>query len=274
MAYVNLMVVMTLGCSNREVVTVARDLAQRLRSGLMGVGACRPIQAVCADLQVPARVFEEDRKQRARHAAHAERELRSLLEGHVDRVEWRERSTMRPLAEGLAHEARSADLVLVGAPVKQADQTRLPDICDLVMNIARPVLIVPPMAADTAGKRILVGWKDTRETHRAISDAMPLLQAAQDVVLAGIAATGELAETTRQMTEVNDWLARHQVKARNLSLPARGANASQFVELAEEIDAGLIVAGAYGYMRHSQWILGGVTEELMHRPKRLTLLSH
>jgi hypothetical protein len=234
----------------------------------------QPIQAVCADLQVPARLFEEDRKQHARDSTHSEQEFRSLLEGHVDRVEWRNRSTLRPLAGELAHEARSADLVLVGAAGEQADKTRVPDICDLVMNIGRPVLIVPANAVDTTGKRVLVGWKDTRETHRAIADAMPLLRTAEDVVLASIATPGELPESARQMTEVNAWLTRHQVKARTMALPARGANAGQFVGLADEIDAGLVVAGAYGYVRQSLWMIGGVTAELMHRPKRLTLLSH
>lgn len=214
------------------------------------------------------------RKQHARDSTHSEQEFRSLLEGHVDRVEWRNRSTVRPLAGELAHEARSADLVVMGAAGEQADKTRLPDICDLVMNIGRPVLIVPSNAVDTTGKRVLVGWKDTRETHRAIADAMTLLRTAEDVVLAGIAATGELAESARQMTEVNAWLARHQVTARTLALPARGANASQFVGLADEIDAGLIVAGAHGYVRQSHWMLGGLAAELMQRPRRLTLRSH
>jgi hypothetical protein len=65
MAYADLMVAMMLGRSNGEVLTVAREMAQRLRVGLVGMAACRPIEAICADLQVPAKLFDEDRKQRA-----------------------------------------------------------------------------------------------------------------------------------------------------------------------------------------------------------------
>jgi nucleotide-binding universal stress UspA family protein len=273
MAYVNLMVAMTLGRSNSEVLTVAGELAQRLRAEVVGVAAYRPIQAVCADLQVPAKLFDEDRKQCARQSAEAEREFRLLLEGRVDRLEWRSRSTLRPLADELAHEARSADLVLVGAPPEQADRTRSPDISDLVMNIGRPVLIVPAKAGQSAA-RVLVGWKDTREAHRAIADAIPLLRTADDVILAGIAPAGELEETHRQMGEVDAWLKQHGVKARLLALPAQGANASQFARLADEVDAGLIVIGAYGHLRQSQWVLGGITAEILHQPGRLVLLSH
>ncbi len=274
MAYANLMVAMAPGRSNRADVTVAHELARQLRAGVVGVAACRPIQALCADLPVPAKIFDEDRKQSVRHCAEAEREFRSLLEGQVDRIEWRQRSGLIPLSEQLAHEARSADLVIVGAPAEQEDTSRLPDMADLVMSIGRPALIVAPTAGYAAAKPVLVGWKDTRETHRAISDAIPLLRLARDIVVVGIAPTGELEETTRQMTEVGGWLAHHGVKARIRALPAQGANATQFAALAEEIDASLIVAGAYGHFRQDRWVFGGVTEELLHRPKRLTLLSH
>ena len=86
---------------------------------------------------------------------------------------------------------------------------------------------------------------------------MPLLQAADEVILAGIAEAGELEETKRQMAEVEAWLKLHVVKARSLAIPAEGANAIQFVRLADEIDAGLVVIGAYGHLRQSRWVLGG-----------------
>ena len=272
MAYANLMVAMTLGTTNGEALTVARELAEKLGAGIVGVAACRPIEAVCGDLQVPAKLFDEDRKQCARQSAEAEQEFRSALRT-VERLEWRDRSTLRPLADQLLREARSADLVLVCAASGQADRTRSADICDLVMNIARPVLIVPPKGGRGVLGRVLVGWKDTRETHRAIGDAIPLLQAADEVVLAGIAEPSELEETKRQMAEVEAWLKQHNIWPRLLALPAEGANAIQFLRLADQIDAGLVVVGAYGHLRQSRWVLGGITAAIIGQPGRPTLLS-
>ncbi|MBS0525654.1 MAG: universal stress protein [Proteobacteria bacterium] len=274
MAYANLMVAMTLGTTNSEVLAVTSGIAERLRAGVIGVAACRPIESVCGDLQVPAKLFEEDRKQCARQSTEAEQEFRSAFAGRVERLEWRERSTLRPLADLLAHEARSADLVVVRAASEQADRTRSPDICDLVMNIARPVLIVPPQGGRAAIRRVLVGWKDTCQTHRAILDSVPLLQKAEEVILAGIAQAGELEETKRQMAEVEAWLKQHGVRIRLLAIPAEGANASQFVHLAAELDPELIVTGAYGYLRESRWVLGGITAAILDRPGRLAILSH
>jgi nucleotide-binding universal stress UspA family protein len=273
MTYANLMVAMTLGRSNADELLVARDLAQRLRAGVVGVAAYRPIEVVCADLPAPAKVFEADRKQCTQQSAEAEQAFRSVLGPCVERLEWRLRSALRPLADQIAHEARSADLVVMGIPPDRVDPTRWPDIRDLVMSIGRPVLIVPP-AGRTSVKRMLVGWKDTPATHRAIADAIPLLRTAEDVVLAGIAATGELEQTTRQMEEVETWLKQHGVTARHLALPARGANANQLDRLADELDAGLLVIGAYGHLRQSQWVLGGITAAALRQTTRLTLLSH
>lgn len=274
MAYANLMVGMTLGRSNGAVLSVARELASRLRAGVIGVAACRPIEVVCADLSIPARLFDEDRKQCARQWSDAEQEFRSALAASVHRLEWRERATLRPLADELAHEARSADLVLVGAAFERADSTRSPDMGDLVMNVGRPVLIVPSTTSRKIPKRVLIGWKDTREAHRAIADSIPLLQAAEDVVLGGIASAGEVEQTRCQMAEVAAWLKLHGIVARIETVLARGANASQFDHLADDVDADLIVIGAYGHLRQSQWVLGGVTETVLHETGRPTLLSH
>jgi nucleotide-binding universal stress UspA family protein len=43
---------------------------------------------------------------------------------------------------------------------------------------------------------------------------------------------------------------------------------------AQAIDADLIVAGGYGHSRFGEWVFGGVTYDLLHRPERFVLLSH
>lgn len=269
----DLMVALTLGRSNGAVLSVARQLAAGLQAGVIGVAAWRPIEVVCADLPVPAKLFDEDRKQCTRQAAEAEREFMSALGAFVDRVEWRARPTLVPLEDQLAREARSADLILVGESSERADSTRTPDVRALVMNAGRPVLVVPAGVERIAAKRMLVGWKDTRETHRAIADAILLLRMAEEVVLGGMAPAGELAETERQMTEVAAWLKRHGVTVRIEAVPAQGANAGQLDRLADEVEAGLVVIGAYGHLRQSRWVLGGVTAAVLRRCGRPTLLS-
>jgi nucleotide-binding universal stress UspA family protein len=44
--------------------------------------------------------------------------------------------------------------------------------------------------------------------------------------------------------------------------------------IAREQGAGVIVAGAYGHSRMREWVLGGVTRDLLLRAEHFALLSH
>ena len=44
--------------------------------------------------------------------------------------------------------------------------------------------------------------------------------------------------------------------------------------IAQDEGADIIVAGAYGHTRFSEWVFGGVTRELLKLGKRCALLSH
>lgn len=276
MTYASLLVNIQLGRSNRELLETVGDLAARLGSGVIGVAACRPIQAICTDYAVPAALFEEDRKYTAKAFGLAEAEFRSVLAGRTPRLEWRGRTTLLPLSHQLAREARSADLVIVAASQGSSalDTTRQVDVRDLVMQVGRPVLIVPEGAPRPGFERVLVGWKDTREAQRVVLDALPLLARARQVTLAAVALEGELAEIGKEIAEVAGWLKLHGVEARPHIAPARGAHANVLSALADDLAADLIVAGAYGHSRQQEWMFGGVTTELLTQTRRCSLLSH
>ena len=72
MTLTTLMVGLQAGRSNRAVLAAAADLAERFGSGVIGVAACRPIEVACFDYSVPAKLFDEDRKQAARDLQAAE----------------------------------------------------------------------------------------------------------------------------------------------------------------------------------------------------------
>ena len=48
----------------------------------------------------------------------------------------------------------------------------------------------------------------------------------------------------------------------------------QFLKLADQYKAGLIVAGAYGRSRFQEWVFGDFTRGLLAQTKRSVLLSH
>jgi nucleotide-binding universal stress UspA family protein len=94
------------------------------------------------------------------------------------------------------------------------------------------------------------------------------------VTIAAIAAQEELAEVRTQVAEVVGWLKHHGIDARPFAAAARSSHANDLSAVADELGADLIVAGAYGHSRQREWVLGGVTSDLLLRAERCSLVSH
>ncbi len=187
-------------------------------------------------------------------------------------LEWR--SIEDNPARALAHAARAADLIVM-SPKGRGGPSRTADPADVIMNAGRPVLIVPETASDLRGKAVVVAWKDTREARRAVADAMPFLTAAEDVIVLVVCDKSDIDAPTRQAADVVENLKRHGVKARPMVTTApKGEITLELERVAAANQADLIVAGAYGHSRRSEWVFGGVTDDLLHRPECFVLLSH
>jgi nucleotide-binding universal stress UspA family protein len=214
-------------------------------------------------------------------------QLQSLLEDDLKRAE----DTFRAKTAGLKTDwtsveafpalamnrhARSADLIVAGgAPLGREGAYRACDPAELAIQSGRPVLVAPPKPGKFHGRAVVVAWKDTRESRRALSDALPFLKAAEQVVVVECCDKDSLANARVNTADVVQHLRRHGVEASAKAVatsPERVATELQIV--AQEIGADLIVAGAYGHTRLGEWAFGGVTYDLLHAPERFVLLSH
>ena len=74
--------------------------------------------------------------------------------------------------------------------------------------------------------------------------------------------------------DVAAWLARHGVSALSQTVLAKGDDAVQMAAFADEAAADVIVAGAYGHSRFREWVLGGVTRDLLLQTERCVFVSH
>lgn len=83
-----------------------------------------------------------------------------------------------------------------------------------------------------------------------------------------------LCDARARTEDVADWLARHSVVASARVAAAANDDATELEHVAKELDAGLLIDGAYGHTRVREWVLGGVTRDLMLRPARCSFLSH
>jgi len=276
MSYSTLMAHVELGLSNDHLLSVTAGLAERFHAGVIGVATSQPMQVLQGEMYVAADLIQLDRDEIEREMGEAEVRFRAALSGRVERLGWRSTVTFLPLADYICDQARAVDLIVTrpdrgGVPFESSRRT---SIGDLVMRAGRPVLIVPPTIEVLDLKHVLVGWKDTRETRRAVSDAMPLLKLAGQVSVVEVADRVDMATAEARLEDVVGWLAGHGVTAAAMPVQAHGDVTAQLEHIAQEREVGLIVAGAYGHTRLREWVFGGVTREVLMNPRLCTLMSH
>jgi nucleotide-binding universal stress UspA family protein len=176
----------------------------------------------------------------------------------------------------MASEARAADLLITGPDIggSMFDHTRQVKIADLVFKAGRPVMIVPETYEELDLSHVMIGWKDTAESRRALAAALPLLPFATRISVLALAPDEEKRQVESQVEDVIQWLGRHDLKATGETHLLKGADTRCFKRLVQEKSPGLVVAGAYGRSRLTEWVLGGVTRDFLLYPDRPVLLSH
>lgn len=210
-----------------------------------------------------------------------------------DAVEWRERlsresvSSEVRITESLfvepprtaAMHARHSDMsVMTAATGAVADAPVIRDFFTaLLLEGGRPVLVVPArFKSDRPAKHVLLAWRPTREATRALHDAMPLLRVAESIdVLEVDPDVGERGDGALPGADIATHLARHGLKARVVLHTRSGeSTAMALIKHADQSGADLLVAGGYGHSRFREWVLGGVTRELLQSTPVPTLFSH
>lgn len=176
----------------------------------------------------------------------------------------------------LSAAARAADLIIANG-YRQRSQTTFSacDAGELVLKSGRPVLVTPERASHLAGEAVVVAWKDTREARRALADSLPFLKDALDVLVLEVCKAEEAEVAEAQTASVVSGLRRHGIEARaKVKVAAPEAASEQLEAAADNLQADLIVAGGYGHSRLGEWVLGGVTRDLLHYSRRFLLMSH
>lgn len=177
--------------------------------------------------------------------------------------------------KAMARAAAAADLVLASRLGDAQDLSVYADPATLAMETGAPVLVMPDPPAPLEARTVVAAWKNTREARRAISAALPLLVRAERVILFSLAEGPDEAEVGAEQQRVLRRLERHGVAASAVLEPRSGRDAgARLLDQAASSGADLIVAGAFGHSRLREWVLGGVTRELLSHPSPWLLLCH
>lgn len=276
MKYATVMVGMALGQSNEARLDIAGQLAERFGARVIGVAA--------AEFSPPLYFMEGEQAQRLIDQGWAavksrlkdlEGEFRAAMQNRAIEVEWRCAADF-PMRY-IVKQARACDILVVGGAPRGAlaDPFVQVNPSDLVMQAGRPLLVVPDRCNWLDLRSVMIAWKDTAEARRAVSDALPLLRQSTEVTVVEIVEDeADRAAAVSRVKDVVAWLSQHGVRASEQVPAPSGDTATQLEQIASDVGAGVVIAGAYGHSRLSEWILGGVTRRLISPSNRSSLLSH
>lgn len=183
-----------------------------------------------------------------------------------------------PVIPGIAQRAWYADLMILGQhePASPAARDLPADFVESVITSSgKPALIVPyASAANTVAERILVAWRATRESARALEAAFPLLRHAQRVDVVGWE-DAQAPTSTEDHARLARFLDLHRIQASFHWNPDAGGNTGDaLLSQASDFDSDLIVMGCYGHSRARELVLGGATRTVLKSMTVPVLMAH
>jgi nucleotide-binding universal stress UspA family protein len=292
MGFKDILVALDTGPAARGRVELAASLAERFDAHLIGLHT-----SVAAEAPRRPGYFElfdrslldplyRDFAEKMRLEAD---EMRSLFEEITNRrglsAEWRtaSRAASGSPSEITAMHGRYADLIVLGQIDPDDTQALLfrPLPEEVALAVGRPILVIPYVGSwPEIGRRVLIGWDDSREATRAINDAVPLLVGAESVTILAVDPAQGPRNLNRSHGEVPGadialHLARHGVKATTERTVSAGIGAGNaLLSRASDLEADLLVMGVYGHSRVRELLLGGATRTVLESMTLPILMAH
>ena len=257
-------------------VEVAIGLAMQHDAHLVALYALAPyIPPAYVMMQMGPEVIEAQKHAVEAEMARAEEAFtRQTAAAGLSNAEWR--TAIDDPVDAMSLHARYADIVVIG----QSDASDASDVATnfparLVLAVDRPVLIVPSVGSyPSIGKRILVAWNASREAAKAVTEAMPLLKLADNVIVMAVNPRyGEHGSTPG--ADIGLYLARHGVHVDVEMNPGNEIDVgNELLSRATDLSVDLLVMGGYGHSRLKEWVLGGATRTILESMTIPVLMSH
>ncbi|MGI6852508.1 universal stress protein [Mesorhizobium sp. 1B3] len=278
MGYKTLLAVIQNKNDIERVLDHALPLASRLQGHVIGIHAEPMALPYTTAIGFPDAEFMQVTSEVAKErAAELEKVFAARTSSAAVSAEWR---TMESLSGDSAlcalASARAADLVIAAQTDPAESTAQTANVDHLLFETGRPALFVPYAGpVTTVFRKILVAWNGTRESSRATFDALPFIMEADETEILTIDAPdtgGDLPESSG--ADIAAALARHCAHVTVANESSEGIGVSAVIEnRAIEINADLLVMGAYGHSRLREFLFGGVTREVLKSMPVATFMS-
>jgi nucleotide-binding universal stress UspA family protein len=174
--------------------------------------------------------------------------------------------------DAVRHFGRLVDLICVPKPDRRQN-LGTNTLKAALFSSARPVMMCPQNESlpGNFGDHVAIGWNGSLEASRAVALSMPLIEAAKDVSILTSGDTPHAATAE----EFRRYLQLRGIASRIHSFKLHGKTAGlQLLEQCKEVDAGLLVMGAYHDSFERESVLGGNSQAVVDAATIPVVLTH
>lgn len=172
--------------------------------------------------------------------------------------------------EILAVRGRVADLIVMPRTDENVNYTSAAE--GALFGSGRPVLLVPPAKeVKKLNGKALIAWNGSREAAHTVAFALPYMTHNKVSILTN----QEGREFPLSADDLKTYLNHQGIEAEILTYMDEGAPlGAAILNTGRMIDAGMIVMGAWSHSRLREYILGGVTDYMLHNADIPVFMAH
>ena len=181
------------------------------------------------------------------------------------------------LTDLVAQRARFADLVVLARPYGAGKGADSEAVVEAALFEGRvPVVVLPAkgLPENPVPRRVVLAWNQSAEAMAATRQSLPFLKSADKVDITVIDPPQHGPERSDPGGHLCQMLVRHGVKAEVSVLAKSLPKVSEVIARhVADIDADLLVMGAYGHSRFREAILGGATRSMLEQAQVPVLMA-
>lgn len=165
--------------------------------------------------------------------------------------------------------ARLSDLIVMSKPSSTADAAHFLTLNAGLMESGKPLLLIPHHTLSSVGKTVVVFWNGSVEATRAVTAGLPFLEKAEKVII-----FSGYENNDSSPNELATYLAWRNIETSIHAFPVQGNTGEILLREASNVNADMVIMGAYTHSRLRQLIFGGVTSYMLQAAEIPILFCH
>lgn len=186
-------------------------------------------------------------------------------------------SHVADLSRHVAARARFSDISILPKPYGEDRGSALEAVTEATMFQGQTATIILPENARPLPKpeRIMIAWNESAEALNAVRAAMPLLQTASHIHVTVIDPPTHGPNRSDPGGQLSQYLARHDLRIEIDILAKTLPRVSDVIlRHISDMDADMLVMGAYGHSRFREALFGGATRRMLEAAPIPVLMAH